>query len=56
MQSPLLTVLRRLEAQNVWRVAYSSIPRQATVAAADEDIGEFTISANCSIRPGLRSR
>lgn len=28
MQSPLLTLLRRLEAQNIWRVTYNALPQQ----------------------------
>lgn len=28
MQTPLLTFLRRLEAQNIWRVTYNALPQQ----------------------------
>ena len=40
MQSPLLNILRRLEAQNVWRVGYQAVPQQgftaATFSSSDE--------------------
>ena len=33
-QTPLLTLLRRLEAQNIWRMSYNVLPMQHYSAAA----------------------
>jgi hypothetical protein len=40
MQSPVLALLRRLEAQNVWRVGYTAMPQQnfATAAPQQQDV------------------
>jgi len=34
MQSPVLALLRRLEAQNVWRMTYNVMPQQGLATSA----------------------
>lgn len=40
MQSPLLTFLRRLEAQNIWRVTYNALPQQQYSSTPVQDQAE----------------
>ena len=55
--SPLLALLRRLEAQNIWRMSYSVMPRQAAAAEADQQLveqgegGTFSTSSPSLHRP-----
>jgi hypothetical protein len=51
MQSPVLTLLRRLEAQNVWRMTYNVMPQQAyssTTAAAVQPMEGTTPASSIS--------
>jgi len=44
MQSPVLTLLRRLEAQNIWRMTYNVIPQQSFSTAALQQNDEPSVS------------